>query len=151
MGCPSPHCSRDSYGVTAGPDGSCCPGVAPEVLWEPKPSPIPGQECFTFSLSHVEDCREQEGCSWLHSSLRKPPLLHIQAAAAPSSSPEPGQTWTSRSSTSVGTTKANTPIAEVFNFRKGTTSKVSSCFFFFFNEETGNKEGKIFVGGTELI
>lgn len=41
MGCPSSRRSRDSYGMTAGPDASCCPGVAPEGLWEPRPSPTP--------------------------------------------------------------------------------------------------------------
>lgn len=37
---------------------------------------------------------------------------------APSSTPEPGQTWTSRSIASIGATKANIPVAEVFTFRK---------------------------------
>lgn len=110
-GCSSPHCPRDSSGVTVGPESSCSSSRGALGAC---------QEDFTLSRSHTENPREQKGCSGLCSSLRKLPLL--QPPVIP------------RASTSR---VLNIPTAEVFNFKKETTSKVRSCFY----EETerGNK------------
>ena len=127
MGYPNPPCSRDSYEVTAGPDGSCCPAVAPERLREPRLSPA---RSTLPSPSHTwriaGSSRAAEGFAPPQGS----PHCHtLRQLPAPSSAQLISRArWTSRSSTAVGAMRANIPIAEVFNFIKGTTSTVKSFF-----------------------
>lgn len=109
----------------------------------------PYQEHFTLSQSQMEDCREQQGCSGLRSSLRKPSLLHTQVPAGPQLNSRARSDMDLQIHCLHRSNKSQYTRCRSFYFQK--VNYVESGKHFYEETERGNKEGKTFVGGTEPI